>query len=378
MVRLLIRAFHPDGANATKVAWVACCLWLFHPTGCAPTLAAAPPLPTDDAIETFIKDKMPAHLKFRCIEKKSHQASPAKSRLHVLLTVAAVESLFQDATQDAVSEAAGSTPVPANMTPPTVLKKLHGAGEIMDLPVDVEFKQEGDQWMAAAFDDKQQLASLGKPMGAFKMGAVVLGTSDARRAMQQFLKDIQKQSATKQPAAKTPAPQPKNQKTDASTPDMQKAESAPIETAPTVAAPATPTAEPTAAEPPKSDREAYKELEKVFYAVESDDDKKADEKKLQRIESKAEELLAAANNDADIKKFRQRSLADILALAQNYRDASRQAKFQDQTTTFKVQVMCDTYADAFKSLANGDINGARMPMKRAHEKRQEARASFVK
>lgn len=140
--------------------------------------------------------------------------------------------------------------------------------------------------------------------------------------------------------------------------------------------------EPAADSAAKSPKEIYFELEKTFYVAKDVEPNKVKtaETRGKQIESKAEGYLTAGGpeKDAEIKTWAQKYIPEILTLADNYRAAAKEARFPDQTLTFKVQLMCDGYAEAYRALAKEDLATARQAMKRALEKRRDVRDSVFK
>jgi hypothetical protein len=141
-------------------------------------------------------------------------------------------------------------------------------------------------------------------------------------------------------------------------------------------------AEGAAEEPPKSAKQMYFELERLFYTDRDLEKSKAKsvESHRKQVESKAEAYLTNIDpkKETEIKTWAKKNLADVLAMQDNYRATSKEAKFAEQTLTFKFQIMCECYAEAYQALAKEDLYAAQSAMKRAIEKRREIRDSLAK
>lgn len=323
-------------------------------------------LPSDDQIEKSVKAALPDYLTFRCVEKKLEHAGDADAQFHAVLTVAAMENLFKDATEETLPSGAVEAAPSGTAAPPLFLKKLRRAGEIIEIPIDLRFKQSDRIWKPAAMEDRGRIDELGRPLASFKAGALVIGTPEARRALEQYLADLKKQAAAaaaKKPAATEPSPRTEKPKTEAARP----VEETPPETV-----------EQPAAAAPKTDAQKVKELEYAVYARQTDEKSKPDYTTLKALESKTEKLLTGGQSDEEVQTFRRKSRDDLLDLAANYRDVSRQIELEDQTRAMNLQVVYQTYAEAYTALAKGDVGDARLKIKRAREKRDDIRADVVR
>jgi hypothetical protein len=138
---------------------------------------------------------------------------------------------------------------------------------------------------------------------------------------------------------------------------------------------------------PKADWKAYKELEQTIYAIQKPGQTKIDTKTLQTVEARVEKLLKGIMKDVsttdaktkadEVLDYQKKSMGEIIALAENYREASQKGKFENKTIAYRVETMCQSFADSYKALAKGDLSGAKTNMKRALEKRDEIRGELI-
>ena len=333
-------------------------VWLCGIMTLPPSQAKEVDLPQDADIEKFVKSKLPGFLTYRTLQNTSSETVKSEVMFHTTLTVVVAQHLFLDATKDAIPDLANQRQLVPNLEPPIILRKVHGAGEILDIPIEVHFKKVRDRWEPSLLDDHKQFEAMGKPMDNFRFGALVYGASDAKRAISDFLKEVKKQASAQKtskskPAAGT-AEKPKESTTVATSQDA----SVPDE----------------AAKPAdKSDVEKFRELEKNFYVFPD-----ATEKNLQQLESSLEKMLTTSDDDAAVRQAVRKSTSEILALSENYRNSAKMMEFENATTTFNVQMMCENYAKAFKALATGELTEARLSMKRAVDKRKDVRLAVLK
>jgi hypothetical protein len=330
-----------------------------------PLTATEIELPQDEQVEKFVKSKLPPYLKFSTLDLKSHQITGKALIYNGKITATVQEHLYKDVTSE-VPEIANAPKT--SIEPPMILKKLHGAGEIVEIPIEVQYKNSHDEWQASGMEDYQLIEQFGKPQNDFKFGAVVFGSSDAKRMITQYLKDVQSAPKTKSNSKSSTkkeanSSEPSSEKTATSTTDTSVS-----------AAPETDTLKEKADKVQQSEKDAFKELEKKFYAGE-----KPSDTHLKQTEASVEKLIKSkSTKDDDFKTFQQKYKDDIQALAENYTQAGHDASFERDTTNFRVKSMCEDYAEAYKDFAKGDFGQARIVMDRARKKRDEIKDLLVK
>lgn len=165
-----------------------------------PLLAAAlcfadPEPPSDDSVSRFVKGKIPEHLAFKYVEIKTRKVTEKEAVFTGKLTGTISAHLFKDVTTELLPELASPSEIPAGLTPPVIIKKVHGSGEIVEIPVEIRFQKQDGRWEGDSLDDKGQIENLGKPQASHKLGALAYGSSQADRAVTQFRKDWSKASA---------------------------------------------------------------------------------------------------------------------------------------------------------------------------------------
>jgi hypothetical protein len=344
-------------------------------------------LPDEGQIQSLIKAKVPEHIVFKSAEVKSHKISGRHLYFDCSLTATVGEHLYEDATLEAIPEIAQGK-VPENVVPPQVLKKLHGAGEIVDLPVTVQFKKVKEVWESNTLDDHGKIDQMGRPMKDFKYGAVVAGTPTAKKA----LVDFQRALKEAEKSAKTTAAELREKQANEASAEMSARileslladkDKGSTQTSPsttTVTTPGGTTAIPAA--PPASqgdegdrpnDRRIFRELDKVFYAF-----PKAKESKLKNVEKRLEQVLQKAV-DKEMKDYVARSQEEIMALHDNYQQARNARKiFSQDVLNFLMQSMCDAYIQGYSAAMRGDFRASQSEIMRASKKRDELRSLLMK
>lgn len=125
---------------------------------------------------------------------------------------------------------------------------------------------------------------------------------------------------------------------------------------------------------PKTDREIYYSLQEAIYKF-----PKSTDDRLRNIDRRAERLLlGGTSNASELKALRDYSHREIMMLAENYYQASREIPMKDAALAFRTRMMCEFYADAYRALGKGDIPTARNAMKRGKEKNDELLEAFSK
>ncbi len=123
------------------------------------------------------------------------------------------------------------------------------------------------------------------------------------------------------------------------------------------------------------DHALFNKLEKGFYQTPKSTE--SQETRLRQLERRAETLLSGHGRETEIQQLRESSIEDIRNLARNYAEAAKNIPLQDKTLAFRTQLMCKDYAEAFRNLARGDLREARLAMKRARDRRDDLRATFI-
>jgi len=152
--------------------------------------------PTEAELTDYVKSRLPAWLSFQCLLVKTSEVTEKKAAYKILLTISPTETLFLEATNEAIPELQKAK-LPDGLTAPFILKKGKGAREVLEIPVDIQYHWMKDKWEAISFEDNQQLASFGKPRSEFALNAAVFGSNEAKTAITQFRKDLAKATAPK-------------------------------------------------------------------------------------------------------------------------------------------------------------------------------------
>ncbi len=156
---------------------------------------AEPQGPDDDAAGKFVKGKLPPSVTFKFVEIKSRKVTEKEAVLAGTLTVNVGKHLYRDVTAEVLPELESQQELPAGVTAPVIIKKSHGSGEIIEIPLEVRFQMEKGQWEPGSLDDQGQIEDLGKPQDQFKLDALVFGSSQSDRVISQFRKDLSKAAA---------------------------------------------------------------------------------------------------------------------------------------------------------------------------------------
>ncbi len=278
-------------------------------------------LPQQSQIESFLKSKLPEHFKYRGIQDKSSQLSETGMVVYATLTGVPIKHLYIDATTNAIPELTTASVSSAGLERPVILKKNHSIGESLKIPFEAHFKKVNDHWEPALFEDYKQLEALGRPLDDYKFGALIFGSSEAKKAIEQFRKELKKYALPES----------------------------------------------------RSDLEVYLEIEKTFYVY-----PKSNEQRLQKVEDSASKLLAPGGNDAEIQEFARRYGREMVVLSQNYRKAASMQDLKDSTAALNLKIMCQRFADAYEAFSAGNWTEARLNMKRAIEKQKEVRSAIAR
>jgi hypothetical protein len=324
-------------------------------------LAGEIEFPQESAIEYFVKSKLPPHIKFSTMKLKNPKVYRKTLTYSGTVTGTLGEHLYSDVT-DEIPEIANA-PKTA-IEPPMILKKLHGAGEIVEIPLEIQFRNTKDQWEPESVEDHQKFAELGKVKNDFKFTAVVFGTSDAKRLINQYLKDVQKAPVLKN----KPAPKTDNATSSGQTPSTSEAN---VSNPPSNEVKSADVAE--LEQTQESEKQLFKEFEKKFYKGENPKDTS-----LKSSEATIEKILRTTTKESDFKNYEHKYKDDLNALAENYTQAAREADFVSTTTNFRVKSMCEDFAESYKNFAKGNYGQARIFMERAKKKRDEIKDSLTK
>jgi hypothetical protein len=163
-------------------------LFFFSSNHCFKVSAEEIPLPEATDLEKFTKDHLPPFIKFSTLQIKEPRITGKTLTYNTVLTGSLGEHLYRDVT-DEIPEISNAPKT--SLEPPTIIKKLHGAGEIMEFPIEILYRNIKDEWKPESMDDHQKFSELGKPQSDFKFGAVIFGSSDARRLITQYVKESQ-------------------------------------------------------------------------------------------------------------------------------------------------------------------------------------------
>jgi len=279
-------------------------------------------LPQQSQVESFLKSKLPEHFKYRGIQDKSSQLSETGVVVYATLAGVPIKHLYVDATTNAIPELTTASVSSAGLERPVILKKNHSIGESLKIPFEAYFKKVNDHWEPALFEDYKQLEALGRPLDDYKFGALIFGSSEAKKAIEQFRKELKKH--------------------------------APPES--------------------RSDLEVYLEIEKAFYIY-----PKSNEQRLQKVEDSVLKLLGTPDHsDTEIQEFAQRYGREMVVLSQNYRKAASMQDLKDSTAALNLKIMCQSFADAYEAFGAGNWTEARLNMKRALEKQKEVRSAIAR
>jgi hypothetical protein len=123
--------------------------------------------------------------------------------------------------------------------------------------------------------------------------------------------------------------------------------------------------------PQKTDREIFYGLSEVIYKY-----PKSTEDRLRSVDRRAERLLLGNGSASEIKALRDYSHREIMLLAENYYQASKNIPMKDSARAFRTRMMCESYSDAYRALGKGDVAAARTAMKRGKEQNDELLDSF--
>lgn len=180
-----------------RIAIVVLCLLALTWEGAGAQVIQENKGPSEGQVTEFVKRKLPSHFSFQCLQVKSSDMTEKKAVFRCLITISPIQPLFLEATTEAIPELAEKKDLPEGVTAPTILKKAHGAREVLDVPVEATFHWMKERWEALTFEDNQRLASFGKPQSEFKLNAVVFGTTEARTAIVQFRRELAKAEAAR-------------------------------------------------------------------------------------------------------------------------------------------------------------------------------------
>lgn len=163
--------------------------------------------PGEEQLAHYVKKNIPSFLSFRFIKTTPGKVTEKETVIEGMLTAVAGQHLYRDVTLEAIPELASATPLPAGLIAPTVLKKIHGSGEILEIPLQVIFKKNDEgYWAPVRLEDHGQFEQLGKPMEDQKMGALIQGNGQTNRAITQFRKEYSKALASKTAKPRPSAP----------------------------------------------------------------------------------------------------------------------------------------------------------------------------
>lgn len=315
--------------------------------------------PSSEEVEKFVKQKLPSYLRFKTIEIKGPEQDKKTLKYSTKVTVTVDEHLYKDVTEE-VPEIANAHST--SVEPPQILKKIHPAGEIIEIAADADYLYIHDEWKPNNVDDHGSIESLGLPQKSFKFGNVVFGTPEAKRLINQYLKEAETRPQNK-----------KREKTirlhEASprTPEAKSSEASKTDDKVPVTASFSANAAPEVKDR-TGEKSEFKEFEKRFYATE-----KSSDTHLKTAESNIQKVLRTTKKEGELKNYEQKYKDDILALAENYSNASREVHFASDATNFRVKTMCEEFAEAYKSFSNGEYDQARLLLERARKKKDELR-----
>lgn len=134
--------------------------------------------PNEEQVGRYVKTWLPTHLKFNTLSIQSRMVSGKTLTIEAKLTTSVLEHLYQDVSQEIPELANASS---GRGGAPAIVRKEHHAGEILEIPIDVEFKNTGGEWQYQKVEDSQKIEKLGKPISTFRFGTAELGTPEAKR-----------------------------------------------------------------------------------------------------------------------------------------------------------------------------------------------------
>ncbi len=134
-------------------------------------------LPDVSVLDHLVRKQFPDYFVFEYFKTEKTRAQTDGVIVSGTGVVTAAQHLYRDVTAEILPGSQDSKAFSGRL-PPVVLRKLHGAGEIIEVPLTLKLSRDGGGWKAALLNE-DAIAVLGQPRDAFRSDAVIQGTPQA-------------------------------------------------------------------------------------------------------------------------------------------------------------------------------------------------------